>query len=360
MIIGGGLSGLALARKLQKAGRDYFLVEARDRVGGRVKSSVDPAEKTAHRYDVGPAWFWPGQYRVARLIEALGLGVFEQHSEGNLVFQDETGAVQRDLAFATMAGALRISGGTASLTDALAASLPAERIVLCHTIDQVTRCESGLAVQIAQIEGWIKARYVVLALPPRVIAETIGFDPALSAVELRDMRAIPTWMAGHAKVIAVYDRTFWREAGLSGDGVSRCGPLAEIHDASPNDGSEGALFGFVGVPYQKRAMLGADLKRHAVEQLTAMYGPAASAPLAVLVKDWAADEFTATPADLASSAGHPAYGLPKSLRDLGGGRLLLSSTETAPQNGGLLEGALEAAEVTLEHLRAATGFEGPQ
>ena len=34
VIIGGGLSGLALADKLQRAGRDFLLVEARDRLGG--------------------------------------------------------------------------------------------------------------------------------------------------------------------------------------------------------------------------------------------------------------------------------------------------------------------------------------
>ncbi len=38
-------------------------------------------------------------------------------------------------------------------------------------------------------------------------------------------------MAGHAKVVALYERPFWREQGLSGDAISHCGTLAEIHDA---------------------------------------------------------------------------------------------------------------------------------
>ena len=36
LIVGGGLSGLALADKLQQAGRDFVLVEARNRLGGRI------------------------------------------------------------------------------------------------------------------------------------------------------------------------------------------------------------------------------------------------------------------------------------------------------------------------------------
>lgn len=65
----------------------------------------------------------------------------------------------------------------------------------------------------------------------------------------------PTWMAGHAKVVAIYERPFWRDSGLSGFVSSRVGPLQEIHDASPEAGS-GALFGFLGIPVEVRQQLG--------------------------------------------------------------------------------------------------------
>lgn len=57
----------------------------------------------------------------------------------------------------------------------------------------------------------------------------------------------PTWMAPHAKYIALYDHPFWREAGLSGMAQSHVGPMAEIHDASDSNGSA-ALFEFIGLP----------------------------------------------------------------------------------------------------------------
>ena len=46
-IIGAGLSGLALAAKLQAEGRDVIVLEARDRRGGRVLSKDG--------YDLGPS-----------------------------------------------------------------------------------------------------------------------------------------------------------------------------------------------------------------------------------------------------------------------------------------------------------------
>ena len=188
---------------------------------------------------------------------------------------------------------------------------------------------------------------VALALPPRLAAKSIAFQPALERRVKDAMRSTPTWMATHAKVIAIYDSPFWREAGLSGDGISQRGPLAEIHDASPATGKEGALFGFVGVPASMRRSGSVDIARLAVEQLVAMYGSNAAQPVDVLVQDWAREAFTATRKDENRQLlQHPAYGTPAALAHLWDGKLLLTSSEMAPNFGGYLEGALEAAEVT--------------
>ena len=48
------------------------------------------------------------------------------------------------------------------------------------------------------------------------------------------------------KVTAVYDRPFWRDEGLNGTAVSLNGPVNVAYDDSPEDGSPGVLFGFVG------------------------------------------------------------------------------------------------------------------
>ena len=123
LIVGGGLSGLALAEALEVRGDDYLLVEARNRFGGRILTEHD----TSGSYDMGPAWFWPAQPRIADLIARLGLEKFDQFAQGDLIFEDAQGRVERGRGFASMEGSWRLKGGLGALTQALAARLPDAR-----------------------------------------------------------------------------------------------------------------------------------------------------------------------------------------------------------------------------------------
>ncbi|MBS0124175.1 flavin monoamine oxidase family protein [Thetidibacter halocola] len=334
VIVGGGLAGLALADRLHRAGVAFRLVEARSRLGGRIMALDTPQG----RIDLGPSWFWPGQPRIARLIEDLGLRAFEQFSEGEICFEDTQGAVHRGMGFASMAGSFRVEGGLSSLVEGLAARLPPEHLTLSSPVRAVTQ-EGVLLADGGRVAG----RHVVLALPPRLVAG-MHFDPPLPDAAMQGLRAIPTWMAGHAKFVAVYDRPFWREAGLSGDAMSRHGPLAEIHDACGPDGRPAALFGFIGVPADLRAGQSAELRAAALAQLTRLFGPDAAAPTTTALQDWSAETATASWQDRTPPRSHPDYGLPGSLARLRDGRLHLAATETAPEMGGLMEGALASAE----------------
>jgi monoamine oxidase len=345
IIIGGGLSGLSLAARLAADGHDFLLAEARDRLGGRILTErLDAAS-----FDLGPAWFWPGQPRIAALIEQLNLSRFEQFSNGELTYEDEQRQVLRGRGHASMEGSWRLHGGLAALIDALAQGIPAERIHMATPVKALAR--SGGHITASTRDGTqIRARRVVLALPPRVAAG-LSFLPDLPGEARTAMQGIATWMAGQAKALAVYDRPFWREAGLSGDAMSRVGPMVEIHDASPAEGGPYALFGFIGVPPLARS--DAQLLRQQVRaQLGRLFGPAATAPRQLFLKDWAFDPFTATDQDQQPLYAHPRYGLPRALSRLWDGRLILAGTEVAPQFGGYLEGALEAAELAHLHLNA--------
>ena len=351
LIIGGGLSGLALAWQLEQQGVDYLLIEARDRLGGRIHS---------HQYgeaifDLGPSWFWPAQPRIAKLISELGLTVFDQYAQGELMYEDESGNVKSGFGYSSMQGSYRLENGLTALIRAIQAKLPKTRYacnkratcikkqdgMISTTIENVT--ESGVQTET------IQSQKVILALPPRV-ASTLTYQPALEDKVISAMQAIPTWMAGHAKAIVIYEDCFWKTAGLSGDAMSRRGPLAEIHDASPYQTGPYALFGFVGVPVQYRENNEQQLKQAIIEQLVRLFGQAASQPMEVILQDWAFEKETATKLDHAPLNHHPNYGLPKDLMNLWNDNLLLSSTESAPQFGGYIEGALEAAELTLNKL----------
>ncbi len=347
LIVGGGLSGMTVARSLHQQGRSFQLVEARERLGGRILTQSASVGGKKANFDLGPAWFWPGQDRIERLISELGLGAFEQYASGTLVYEDERGRVQQGQGYASMQGSLRLRGGLSALIEVLASDIPAVSVRLAHRAlaivpfpdAMLTRTEASASGQMMEI----RSRRVVLAVPPRLAAANIDLGAAMSALQIELMASIPTWMAGHAKFVAIYERPFWREAGLSGDAMSRRGPLTEVHDASPHEGGPYALFGFVDVPANSRTDAAALLQACQL-QLVRLFGAHAVQPVELMLKDWAQDTLTAAPSDRAPLYHHPEYGLPKYLSSLCDGRLLLGSTETASQFGGYLEGALEAAE----------------
>lgn len=345
LIVGGGLSGLALADALEREGRDYRLVEARARFGGRIKTETC----SGGAFDMGPAWFWPGQPRIAALIEDLGLSSFQQYAKGELLFEGPDGQVERGRGFASMQGSLRVEGGLAALTTRLADRLPDQKAQLNAPVKTLSTTNDGVAATLENGDV-IEAKQIVLALPPR-IAATVQYAPQLPETTLDTMLNIPTWMAGHAKAVAVYDTPFWRDAGLSGDASSRHGPMVEIHDASPAQGGPYALFGFIGIPPQGRSDMPL-LRQHVIAQLVRLFGDAAAAPQKLLIKDWAFDPLTATALDQAPLYAHPTYRLPQQLQGLWQNRLLFAGTEVASQFGGYLEGALEAAENALDALNA--------
>jgi monoamine oxidase len=342
LVIGGGLSGLTAARALHRAGIGFQLIEVRDRLGGRILS-VDATGIGVGPFDLGPSWFWPGmQSAFGDFVQSTGVVSFPQTDAGDLLFQPGHGPPQRYPGMRQEPPSMRMDGGTAALITALARGLPpgvirlntrATHLALTSTGIDVTT-DSGQVLSVAQ---------VLLALPPRLLAAQVGFDPPLPAAVTRLWQSTPTWMAPHAKFVAVYDRAFWREAGLSGAARSQVGPLVEIHDATTAEG-QAALFGFVGVPAESRAKAGeAAVIAAAVKQLGQLFGPLAARPTATLYKDWAADPLTATPDDL-DAGNHPSPARQPWIEGDWQTRLILIGSETSRTEPGYLAGAHEAAE----------------
>ena len=343
LIVGGGLSGLTLAETLQQMGRDFLLVEARNRLGGR----IDVLHDGGSAFDLGPSWFWPGQPRMELMTRRLSLTTFTQYSVGDVSYENESGMVQRGAGYASMDGSYRIEGGMAAIVAGLTARIRMKRLKLKAPVVEID--QSG-CVTFANGET-VTAEKIVLAIPPRVIS-TIKITPDLDPVTQQSLRNIPTWMGGQAKFVATYIRPFWREAGLSGDAMSRRGPMVEIHDASAMAGTPGALFGFLGVPAAHREGQSDALQAACVTQLGRLFGSQALAPQKVELRDWAYAPETASLLDQQPLGAHPRYGLPSALRHLWKGKLILGSTEIASEFGGFLEGALVAAEEVLMKLDA--------
>jgi len=358
LIIGGGLAGLTAARLLDRAGIGFQMLEARDRLGGRILSADATGNPSADGFDLGPSWFWPAmQPAMSALVAELGISVFSQNSDGDIVFQRTVHEpAQRYPGMRQEPRSMRIAGGTGALITALASGLPRGSIHLNARVTQVMLDGDEVELRFVRsngLEQTIRASHVIFALPPRLLEATVSFTPALDAQVARRWRDTPTWMAPHAKVFALYDRPFWRDAGLSGAAQSMVGPLVEIHDATTASGTP-ALFGFVGVPAEQRRAAGRDaIIAASIRQLAGLFGPEAAKPVATLFKDWAADPLTATVADQIAGR-HPVPDLRPWISGEWCKHVLLAGSETSSSEPGYLAGAVEAAERAVGELIGGT------
>lgn len=344
VIIGAGLSGIYAATLLAEQKRSFVILEARDRIGGRI---LCPRHE-GYACDLGPSWYWPEIHpRMARLIAALGLKGYRQFEEGLGRFQRVNGAVQTVRGYITEPHSWRLRGGMMALVAGLWERMAPEAVRLNHPVCEIQRGPAGIAVTVGELEKPPRARFsarkVILALPPRLAAATILFTPDLPDRLTQAMLKTGTWMAGQAKFCALYKEPFWRKAGLSGQAFSERGPLGEIHDGSNNDTGPYGLTGFAGIPAVQRHP-----QQHLTEairhQLATLFGPAAAAPERLFWQDWAREPFTATDYDQPPMTAHPLYQPPDGQSAIWDGTLFFAGTETADQHGGYLEGALGAAE----------------
>ena len=84
IVIGAGLAGLTAARELAAAGHDVTVLEARDRVGGRV---LNHTLAGGHVADVGGQFVGPSQRHVLGLASELGIATVPIFTSGRTVLE---------------------------------------------------------------------------------------------------------------------------------------------------------------------------------------------------------------------------------------------------------------------------------
>ena len=155
------------------------------------------------------------------------------------------------------------------------------------------------------------------------------------------------------KAEAIYDKAFWRDAGLSGQAVADVGPARTTFDASPRNGTPGVMLGFVG-GHDARiwAERSAAARRQAVlNNLADYYGAAALKPKKYFEQDWSQEVWTrGCPVGYTAPGVLYEYG-PALRRPVG--RVHWAGTETSTFWIGYMDGAVRSGErAAREVLRA--------
>ena len=87
VIVGAGASGLTAATELRKAGLSVAVLEARDRVGGRLwTDDVDGVT-----LEIGGQWVSPDQDALIATLDELGLETYERYRDGTNIYISPTG-----------------------------------------------------------------------------------------------------------------------------------------------------------------------------------------------------------------------------------------------------------------------------
>ncbi len=381
-VVGAGIAGLTAASTLAGEGVDVVVIEARDRVGGRVWNTEIGGEAN----ELGGEWVAPYQSAMHAMLKDLEIELFQSFREGEHVYIDPSGKAHRykghdaplgaaserayeqaegkldalakeldpeapwahpdaaeldaitfeswlraevddemarDLLRSWLAGgflakpahtfsllqglwmisgaggtyelfdpdmclAYRVVGGSQAIPLRLAERL-GDRVLLGAPARAIRWSDGSVEIEADGVRA--RARSAIVAVPPNM-TNALAFDPVLPAWRLRMSQALSQGSIN--KVLAVYEKPFWREDGLSGQGFAPYELVRELYDNSPPSASAGVLCTFLAGENAERAgrMSAADRRAEVLEGMAKYVGPQALEPADYIETDWSGQEWT--------------------------------------------------------------------
>ncbi|MGZ8744931.1 MAG: flavin monoamine oxidase family protein [Nocardioides sp.] len=243
----------------------------------------------------------------------------------------------------------RFVGGSGLIPLRLARQL-GDIVALAAPVHRITQRDGHAVVHTGR--GRVRAKRVIVAAPPPMVLD-IDWNPQLPRRREELLRNLD--MGQLMKCDAVYEKPFWRDAGLNGFGISDSGAVRAAFDNCPKKGEPGVLLAFVGGSTWREygVQTRAERRRAVLAGFAEMFGEQALNPIEYTEKDWTKERWT-------GGGPVPNYA-PGTMIEFGDqirrphGRVHWAGTETSTYWTGYMDGAVRAgkraATEVLEKLR---------
>jgi monoamine oxidase len=403
VIIGAGMSGLSAAHELEQLGFDCRVIEARDRVGGRVQTN---RREGGIVVESGAEFLCHDMTELKALVLEAGLTLSPRHETGDALIAVKhekplrltDGAAGKERPTADEMAAL-IGSDDCSMAELIQRRFPdaEEALAVCSSMSELLSVDVDRlsAMAVAEIRRRylstqsdlqlhvpggletvarrlavalkhpvllghpvrtiafeddgvrvfadqleLNARALVLAVPPPVV-QRIAFTPALP----QDVRtALDSYIPGSMiKTVLAYATPFWREDGLSGD-VLFVDPYAvNVSDASFEEEGTGRLVVFVGASTADdwACKTPSDRSQLTLALLEGALGPKAATPLWMNEGHWVADPWSAGGYNAQVALGGPPNAA-ELLRNVEHWSMVFAASEIAPAFPNTVEGAVRS------------------
>jgi monoamine oxidase len=414
IVVGAGFTGLSAAEALVSAGIDVIVLEARDRVGGRVESVAFP---DGLRADTGGQFVCDEMPEIMALVRRFGKALAETPMEGAFLIQRDSKAAETGYTFAE-SGRIRARANRIDPHDPAIAGLTAEawlarqsdppdakagyramveglwcrpigEIPLWYLIDNDRRTTSNGSELQYFVEGTIHAvaEALAAALGPRLQLNTaatcvermdgsvtvttsnrdvfrarqiiVAVPPVMASRITYEpdlpkplIDAFGVWKSGTViKTFVRYERPFWRDRGFSGMVMWR--DVLGLFACDVSSDRAAALVVFTGGPLAVQwSGKGAEfVQAEIIRRLVAALGSEAGDYMDLRMRDWVDDRWSGGGySDVITDAS--AYDAEAVIR-AGAPPVHFAASELAPSFPAYIEGAIIAGREAGARVMAA-------
>jgi len=223
IIVGAGISGLVAGYDLTVAGYDVTILEARDRIGGRVLTIRSPFSNE-HYVEGGAARIKPSHDLTIAYANHFNLtldpfyatnGDYVDFSNGSRTIIDNTTYLNTSYGSTLRKNYLKIRGGSDQLTNAFANSSElSNKIYLNSAVTSIAQNSDNVIVNAGGNQFQADK---VLCTVPLTVLDKINFTPALSSKKQTAMNGGFRY-APATRIYIQFKNRFWENESLNGWG----------------------------------------------------------------------------------------------------------------------------------------------